>query len=46
MTIVVKVDIDEQTVKDAEAVLQPLGFTTSDPRLKHLAALNVSAHWG
>ncbi len=30
MTAVVKADIDEQTVKDAEAVLRPMGFTTSD----------------
>lgn len=30
MTAVVKADIDEQTVKEAEAVLRPMGFTTSD----------------
>jgi DNA-damage-inducible protein J len=30
MTAVVKAHIDEQTVKDAEAVLRPMGFTTSD----------------
>jgi len=30
MTAVVTADIDEQTVKDAEAVLRPMGFTTSD----------------
>ena len=30
MIATVKARIDEQTVKDAEAVLQPLGFTTSD----------------
>src|SRR5258708_40290597 len=30
MTVVVKAHIDEQTVKDAEAVLRPMGFTTSD----------------
>jgi DNA-damage-inducible protein J len=30
MTALVKAHIDEQTVKDAEAVLQPMGFTTSD----------------
>jgi DNA-damage-inducible protein J len=30
MTTVVKARIDEQTVKDAEAVLQPMGFTTTD----------------
>ena len=29
MTAVVKADIDEQTVKDAEAVLRPLGLSTS-----------------
>jgi DNA-damage-inducible protein J len=30
MTAVVKADIDEQTVKEAEAVLRPMGFTTAD----------------
>jgi DNA-damage-inducible protein J len=30
MTAVVEAHIDEQTVKDAEAVLRPMGFTTSD----------------
>jgi len=30
MTITVQARIDEQTVKDAEAVLQPMGFTASD----------------
>jgi DNA-damage-inducible protein J len=30
MTAIVQADVDEQTVKDAEAVLRPLGFTTSD----------------
>ena len=30
MTAVVKAHIDEQTVKDAEAVLRPIGLTTSD----------------
>jgi DNA-damage-inducible protein J len=30
MATIVQADIDEQTVKDAEAVLRPLGFTTPD----------------
>ncbi len=30
MTAVVQAQIDEQTVKEAEAVLRPMGFTTSD----------------
>jgi DNA-damage-inducible protein J len=30
MTAVVQADIDEQTVKEAEEVLRPMGFTTSD----------------
>ena len=30
MTAVVQAHIDEQTVKDAEAVLRPMGFTTSE----------------
>jgi DNA-damage-inducible protein J len=30
MTAIITADIDEQTVKDAEAVLQPMGFSTSD----------------
>jgi DNA-damage-inducible protein J len=30
MTAIVKADIDEQMVKDAEAVLHPLGLSTSE----------------
>ncbi len=30
MTTVVKADVDEQTVKEAEEVLRPMGYTTSD----------------
>ncbi len=30
MTAIVKAHIDEQTVEEAEAVLQPMGFSTSD----------------
>ena len=30
MTAVVQAQIDEHTVKEAEAVLRPMGFTTSD----------------